>query len=30
MGKITEYLINLIAKQVEDKGIVVWYDLEKV
>ena len=30
MGKITEYLINLIAKQVEDKGIVVWYDPEKV
>lgn len=29
MGKITEYLISLITKQVDDKGIVVWYDPEK-
>lgn len=30
MGKVTEYLFNLIKKQVEDKGIVVWYDPESV
>lgn len=24
MGKVTEYLLGLIAKRVEDKGIVVW------
>jgi len=29
MGKVTEYLINLITKQVENNGIVVWYDPEK-
>jgi hypothetical protein len=29
MGKVSEYLVGLIAKQVEDKGIVVWYDPEK-
>jgi len=23
---VTDYLINLIAKQVDDNGIVVWYD----
>ncbi len=28
MGKVTEHLLNLITKQVEDKGIVVWYDPE--
>ena len=26
MGKVAENLLNLIAKQVEDNGIVVWYD----
>jgi len=25
-GLVTEHLINLIAKQVDDNGIVVWYD----
>ena len=29
MGKVTEELIGLIAKQVEDRGIVVWYDPEE-
>ena len=29
MGKVTEHLVSLITKQVEDKGIVVWYDPEK-
>ena len=29
MGKVTEHLINLITKQVQDKGIVVWYEPEK-
>ena len=29
MGKITEHLINIIAKQVKDKGVVVWYDPDK-
>ncbi|MCK4486789.1 MAG: hypothetical protein KAU38_08525, partial [Desulfobacterales bacterium] len=29
MGKVTDHLLSLIAKQVEDKGIVVWYDPEK-
>ncbi|MBD1944338.1 PglZ domain-containing protein [Coleofasciculus sp. FACHB-712] len=28
MGIVTDYLHNLIAKQVEDHGIVVWYDPE--
>jgi len=30
MGKVSEYLVGLISKQVEDKGIVVWYDPERV
>jgi len=30
MGKVAEYLLDLINKQVEGKGIVVWYDPEKV
>ena len=28
MGKIAEYLNELIKKQVDEKGIVVWYDPE--
>ena len=27
-GAITAYLVQLIAKQVDDKGLVVWYDPE--
>jgi len=23
---VTDYLVSLIAKQVDDNGIVVWYD----
>ncbi len=30
MGKVTQALVDLIAKQVRDHGIVVWYDPEKV
>ena len=30
MGLVTDELIALIAKQVQDHGIVVWYDPEKV
>jgi len=26
MAIVTEYVRNLIAKQVEDNGLVVWYD----
>jgi hypothetical protein len=29
-GAITEHLLQLIAKQVEDRGLVVWYDPERV
>lgn len=29
MGKVTEELIGLLVKQVEDRGIVVWYDPEQ-
>ena len=29
MGKVTDHLLSLISKQVNDKGIVVWYDPEK-
>ena len=29
IGKVTEHLLNLITKQVEDNGIVVRYDPEK-
>jgi len=29
MGKITEHIISKVTKQVNDKGIVVWYDPEK-
>ena len=29
MGKVTEELISLIKKQIQDYGIVVWYDPEK-
>jgi hypothetical protein len=28
MAVVTEYLCQLIAKQVEDRGLVVWYDPE--
>ena len=28
MGIASEYIRNLIAKQLNDNGIVVWYDLE--
>ena len=28
-GAITAYLVQLIAKQVDDRGIVVWYDPEQ-
>ena len=30
MGKVTEELVRLITKQVQDHGIVVWYDPERV
>lgn len=30
MGVVTEFLIQLIAKQVDEKGLVVWYDPERV
>jgi hypothetical protein len=29
-GAVTDYLFNLIAKQVDDRGLVVWYDPDKV
>jgi hypothetical protein len=29
MSIVTEHLIQLIARQVEDKGLVVWYDPER-
>ena len=29
MAAVTDYLFQLIAKQVEDRGLVVWYDPEK-
>jgi hypothetical protein len=29
MGKVTEHLSAMLAKQVKEKGIVVWYDPEK-
>jgi hypothetical protein len=29
MAVVTEYLIQLLAKQVEDRGLVVWYDPER-
>src|SRR4051812_27593742 len=29
MSVITNYLFELIAKQVEDRGLVVWYDPER-
>jgi hypothetical protein len=29
-GAVTEYLLNLVAKQIDDRGLVVWYDPEKV
>lgn len=28
MGRVTDHLISLVAKQVRDHGIVVWYDPE--
>src|SRR5262245_42089032 len=27
-GAVTAYLFNLVAKQVEDRGLVIWYDPE--
>jgi hypothetical protein len=27
-GAATDYLLSLITKQVEDRGLVVWYDPE--
>jgi hypothetical protein len=29
MGVVTEHLIQLIAKQVEERGLVVWYDPDR-
>ena len=29
MGEVSEYLLNLITKQIEDKGIVAWYDPDR-
>ncbi len=29
MGKVTDYLVSVIKKQVKDKGIAVWYDPER-
>ncbi len=26
MGRVTDYVLSLVQKQVEDRGIVVWYD----
>jgi hypothetical protein len=28
-GIVTAHLVQLIAKQVDDKGLVVWYDPER-
>jgi hypothetical protein len=30
LGVVTKHLFDLIAKQVEDHKLVVWYDPEKV
>ena len=30
MGKILDHLSSLITKQIEDRGIVVWFDPERV
>ena len=27
-GTVTEYLVQLLAKQVDENGLVVWYDPE--
>ena len=29
MKVVTDYLFSLIAEQVEDRGLVVWYDPER-
>src|SRR5690242_3176540 len=29
MGIVSEYIRNLVAKQVEEHGVVVWYDPDK-
>ena len=29
MGSVTDYLVNLIARQVEESWLVVWYDPDK-
>ena len=28
-GVVSEHLVSLLAKQVEDRGLVVWYDPER-
>ena len=30
MGTVSDYIFNLIAKQVDDYGLVVWYDPDGV
>ena len=30
MALVTESLVQLIARQVDEKGLVVWYDAEQV
>ena len=29
MAVVSEHLVQLMARQVDDKGLVVWYDLEQ-
>lgn len=29
MGKVSEFIINLLTRQVEQAGIIVWYEPEK-
>ena len=30
MGTVSDFLFNLVAKQVDDDGVVVWYDPDGV
>lgn len=30
MGKVIEYLLKLVTKQVKDNGIVVWFDPDQI
>lgn len=30
MPVVTQHLVQLIAKQVDDRGLVVWYDPDQV